>query len=387
MASAVYPNKGVVHESCDHPSLVPAVREEFFQRLRTQAAANGIDVDIYHGAAPPELRARNDTADSQVAVELPTRYFSVGARSLGLKSLKPLRQAAKYDLVILEQAVRNLETYALLARPLASHTAFWGHGRTYTKQVGRIQEFLKMWLTCRGEWFFAYTRGGAEHVAKAGFPENAVTVVNNSIDTASLRDTIDDLSSEEVAEFRNNWNLTGPIGLFIGGLDSSKRLDFLMDACRQIWLSVPDFNLLVVGDGPDAEFIRQIAKIEPRVHHVGSLFGRDKATAMKASQLLIMPGRVGLVAVDSFAAGLPIITTDWPWHAPEFEYLEDGINALVTENSVAAYATAVTDTIVDGSVRMKLARGCRNSSKIYTTELMATRFVDGLMSFRSTVGN
>ncbi|MEX5237805.1 glycosyltransferase family 4 protein [Kocuria arenosa] len=365
----------------------PQYRKEFFQHLRTRAAARGIEVDIYHGAAPPELRARNDTADSQMAMELPTRYFRIGSRSFGLKSLKPLRRAAKYDLVILEQAVRNLETYTFLLRSIASHVAFWGHGRTYTKEVGRIQEHLKMWLTFRGEWFFAYTRGGAEHVVAAGYPEESVTIVNNSIDTAGLRDMVTSLDDDDVVAFRNRFQLTEPVGLFIGGLDFSKRLDFLVEACQEVWSSVPEFHLLVVGDGPDAQFMREITAAEPRVRHVGSLFGREKAIAMKASQLLVMPGRVGLVAVDSFAAGLPIVTTDWPWHAPEFEYLEDGVNARITENSVTAYASTVTDLLLDGTARTELVQGCRSSSAKYTTELMAARFVEGLISFRATVGD
>src|SRR2546430_7127029 len=36
---------------------------------------------------------------------------------------------------------------------------------------------------------------------------------------------------------------------------------------------------------------------------------------------LFRSGRVGLVILDAFAAGLPLVATDLTFHGPEFEYL------------------------------------------------------------------
>jgi hypothetical protein len=48
------------------------------------------------------------------------------------------------------------------------------------------------------------------------------------------------------------------------------------------------------------------------------------AALSHVSSAIWMPGRVGLVAVDALALGLPVLTTHFPFHAPELEYLVEG---------------------------------------------------------------
>jgi hypothetical protein len=45
-----------------------------------------------------------------------------------------------------------------------------------------------------------------------------------------------------------------------------------------------------------------------------------------------MPGRVGLVAIDALALGLPVHTTDFGFHAPEIEFLQPGELEYLPDN-------------------------------------------------------
>jgi glycosyltransferase involved in cell wall biosynthesis len=94
---------------------------------------------------------------------------------------------------------------------------------------------------------------------------------------------------------------------------------------------------------------------------------------------MLMPGRVGLCAVDSFALRTPVVTTNWPWHAPEFEYLENGRNAVVTPDDPMAYASAVQELLNDRSRLASLREACRRDAAHYTIDGMAARFCDGLL--------
>ncbi len=106
----------------------------------------------------------------------------------------------------------------------------WGHGRTYTKRAGRLQERVKQWLTLRSRWFFAYTQGGAQAVIRLGFPAERVTVVQNTIDSTSLRELVAQERENANEEFREKYGLDTATAVFVGGLDASKRLDFLIAA-------------------------------------------------------------------------------------------------------------------------------------------------------------
>jgi glycosyltransferase involved in cell wall biosynthesis len=88
---------------------------------------------------------------------------------------------------------------------------------------------------------------------------------------------------------------------------------------------------------------------------------------------------VGLVAVDSFAMGVPIITSTWRYHAPEFEYLVDGENALVTsEDSITAIGEATARLMRDDPLHKRLRDGCLRSTEQYSLQHMVQRFADGV---------
>jgi glycosyltransferase involved in cell wall biosynthesis len=354
----------------------PQYRIGFFEKLVARGELEGIEFQIYHGDAPPEWKDRNDSGLSESFTRLPTRFFTFRGRTLNYKSLAPIATQKPLDLIIVEQAVRNLETYQLLIG--RAPVAFWGHGKTYTVAIGAGQERVKQWLTRRGRWFFAYTSGGAEAVVAAGFPSNRTTVVQNSIDTSSLQEAIRSVNDEMLDSFNAKCDLKGKTALFIGGLDASKRLPFLMEAAALAHEHDPDFRLLIAGAGSDRVVVEQAADAVPYVTYLGALFGREKAVALRASQVLAMPGRVGLVAVDSFGAGTPIVTTNWNWHAPEFEYLNDGLNAVVTADHVDAYARALIATLQDGPFLAAMRSECLAASARYTVEAMVENFVGGV---------
>lgn len=358
----------------------PQYRAAFFENLILQAAEAGVTVHVFHGSPPPEWGERGDSVAAPYATPLPTRFIRIGKKSLVLKSLKPLKKGGPYDLVVVEQAVRNIETYALFLTGYRKKIAFWGHGRTYTEAVGRGQERLKHWLTLRGKWFFSYTSGGAEAVVKAGFPKERTTIVQNSIDTNQLRETIGKVTADQITEFSRRFDLKGKTALFMGGLDTAKRLPFLLQAAEVCHNSDADFRLLVVGDGSERYLIEAAAQDKTWIQYLGRAHGDLKSLALASAELMMMPGRVGLVAVDSFAAGLPIITTDWPYHAPEFEYLEDGRNSVVTGDSVSDFAAQSVALLRDKDYLSHLREGAHQSSKEYTVEQMVLNFCSGLQA-------
>ncbi|TFC61642.1 glycosyltransferase family 4 protein [Cryobacterium sp. TMB1-7] len=360
-----------------HPWL-PQYRKRFFELLVHEAGLKGVEVHVYYGETPREWRARNDSVSSPSARLLRTWFFSIRGRDVSFKDLRPVRTGGPYDLIIAEQAVRNIETYLLVAGRRKTPVAFWGHGRTFTVRVSRNQENLKQWLTRRGLWFLAYTKGGAQAVVEAGFPSDRVTVVQNSIDTTVLKQSIEDMRVDEISAFNSSHDLKGKTALFVGGLDASKRIQFLLEAGEIAHTLDSDFRLIIAGDGDERDVVERFQIERPWLIFLGPVFGSSKAVAMAASQAMAMPGRVGLVAVDAFAARLPVITTDWPWHAPEFEYLEDGVNAVVTKDDTHAYATGLDAVFRDHALLLSLKANCGLAGEAYSVEVMVQNFLHGI---------
>ena len=92
---------------------------------------------------------------------------------------------------------------------------------------------------------------------------------------------------------------------------------------------------------------------------MGFLDLKSKAPWFAISDLMINPGLVGLSIIDSFAAGLPIITTNISTHSPEISYLQNNYNGLILENDVEVYSKEVILLLKEGTRMKTLAKNAQ----------------------------
>lgn len=364
-----------------HPWL-PQYRIEFFERLRDSLDRAGVDLSLAHGANPPFARNRGDDRTVAWAERLVERELRLGPKTIVYRNT--WEPAVDADLLILEDGLRNVDTYVYLARRTAARkpTAFWGHGRTMDKSVGKVEQGVKRVLLRRADWWFAYTRGVRDGMIDEGLPAERITAVQNTFDTTALAEGRSQVTDEMVADRRSDLDLTkGHTVLFIGGLGPSKNLDLLVEAGRILAAADPLFRVVIAGSGPERERLERIAVNEPFLRLVGSVFEPvDKAVLAAACDLLAVPGLVGLVAIDSFVLGIPIVTVS-PWnHAPEFEYLRDGENCVIAAPEAASYAAAIRSTLADPALLASLSAECSQDSSGYTLEAMVDNFAAGVCS-------
>jgi glycosyltransferase involved in cell wall biosynthesis len=143
-----------------------------------------------------------------------------------------------------------------------------------------------------------------------------------------------------------------PYFLFVGRLARIKSLDSIIPAFGRY----PDADLLVIGDGEDAEWLRSIAAGVPNVRFLGripnELLGRYYEHAIAA----IMPTRgyetFGIVLIESFRYGTPVIARRMG-SFPEIVEQANGGLLFATE---AELLTAMARLQHDRSFRGDLAR-------------------------------
>ena len=362
--------------------VLPHYRIPLFEKLRERLLQEGIQLRLIYGQEYPGTIPRTVDFDADWAVRINNRYV----RIRGLELVwQPCREyLADADLVIVEQANRLLINYLLMARHFQDRgrrLAIFAHGRNMQARETTLRERIKRSMLGAVDWCFVYTRVSAEVVIAGGISTDQLTVVNNTIDTEALSAAMAVLASRGRVEIRSELGLgCGPVALYCGGLYRGKRLGFLIESCLAIHRSLPDFVLLVIGDGPDSDLIVKAAQCHPWIKYIGPLFGTDRAPYMAASDVLLMPGQVGLAIVDSFVAETPLFTTDIPVHSPEIAYLENGINGVMTTNSSDAFAGAVIEYFSCAALQERLKEGCRRSAQQYTMEQMVESFSKGIAS-------
>ena len=361
-------------------------RQRFFELLRERLEADGIELVLVHSNDPVTEDVWESAVELPWSHRVPLRRCRVGRRELLWQPCRDLIRDC--DLVIVEQGSRHLLNYVLLAEQALGRrkVALWGHGRNLkTKEASRLGEALKARWSRRVHWWFAYNERTAEIVADLGFPAERITVLNNAIDTRQLREEVAGVSAGDLERTRSELGLRGSnIGLYMGGWAPAKGLDQLFAASDVVRAEVADFELVVAGAGPEEPKVRGFASSRPWVHVVGTRRGGDKSRLLAAVDLLLVPAAAGLVVLDSFAAGVPIVVGAGRGHGPEEAYLEHGTNGWIVEDGAdpVEYGRAVAALLRDDARRAELREGCLRSAERYTVEDMVDRFVAGIARAR-----
>lgn len=356
---------------------LPHYREKFFDLLHTQMETAGIHLDLVYS---PHVSASLLAGHLPWAIPVPTRRWKHFAWQNALK----LCHGA--DLVIVQQESKYVVNYVLQILSLFNKQkiAFWGHGRNFQSENANILgEEIKKRASRFCDWWFAYNDMSVKIVQNLGFPLSRITSVQNSIDTHSIADARQRTSPDQLVALKAKLGISSTnIGVFTGGLYREKRLPFLIEACELIRASVPDFELIVIGKGPEADFIEDSARKYPWIHFVGPKSDVEKVPYWMISKLLLMPGLVGLVVLDSFSLGVPMITTDYPYHSPEISYLQDGINGVIVKPwpDVEEYAKRAIALFHAPEKITNLSRNALAAAKQYSVERMSQCFADGIIS-------
>ncbi len=356
---------------------VPQYRIKFFEQLNARLANHGIDCVVAAGAADAQQSSRGDDARPDWVVQVPTKRLAVGRRSIILGGARPVWRTA--DAVIIGHIGSSVDTYKAIADAKLGRlqVGVWGHIKSYINDAHPVDAFLEKWQLRNVDHVFAYTPGGADYARLAGVPATRVTTVMNAVDTGALVTAMENLNQDDVDAMSRKYSLTaGRTVAYIGGLDESKRIDFLVNTLDILWATDPDIRVLVCGKGLDAALLNQ-AVSRRQVIMLGYADAPLQAIVGELASAILMPGRIGLVAVESLVLGRPIVTTDWRYHAPEAEYLTEGTTKITASNDPVSYADAIR-TLLKASNGAERINRIRNPD-YPSLEVMVRNYADGVL--------
>lgn len=348
-------------------------RVPLFWSLRDELAKRNIRMKLLVGQGAFMEKLKKDEGDLSWSIKVPTRY--IFGSQLCWQSV--YRHLSGVSLVIITQENALLANYFLIFLPRKFKVAFWGHGANLQSPNPKgIREKIKRWMTTKVDWWFAYTQLSANIVVDSGFPSDSVTILNNSMETFSVKFNNSYPNIENVQRYADmNY---GPIGVFVGSLYKNKRIDFVLAAAKMIRKEISDFNLLIIGEGEEHNKVRMWCDQNAWCKWVGERFGVEKAAYISTAKIMLNPGLVGLGILDSFACSVPMVTTDCGLHSPEIAYLENNVNGVITENNLNCYADTCIRLLRDHRTLEELRKGCEKSANTYTLEKMVNNFADGI---------
>jgi len=353
---------------------VPQYRVPFFDSLVTRLLDNNIDCRVLAGRPAGAQAARGDSGTADWLVQVEGRTHKIAGRSV--QSIGNSREWLTANGVIVGLAATSPDSYrAIVAGRLRKNlrVGVWGHGRSYVTKGTPVDDYLRTRQMKSADQVFAYTPSGASYVVDRGVNASRVTTVMNTIDTRGLVQAADAITDAEVLDFTATHGLVkGKTLAFIGGLDETKRIRFLSQTLDLLWDLDPEIRLIVGGRGAEEELLAPSAARGQTIQ-LGFVGNREKALIGATASAIVMPGRIGLVAVESLTLNVPILTTTWPYHAPEFDYLTEGESVYSFGNDVQTYSARIGQFL-------RTKRPSASTWAYPTLDGMVTNFANGVQS-------
>ncbi len=361
--------------------VLPEYRVALFDEIQRILAHESIDFLLLYGQEIKGTTPVTVKIQRTWAQQYKNLYVKLGKLTLVLQ-LKIFITLIRSDLIVIEQANRLLLNYCLfLLKPLCKYKiAYWGHGYNHqAKNQHSFSEKIKIQLLKKSDWWFSYTPGTTYYLTTHGIALNKITTLRNTIDTRQFVNDLTVTSNANIIAFSKKYNLTaGQTAIYCGGLTKAKEIDFLLEAALMIKKQLPHFSLILLGSGPEQQVVQTHADKNSWIIPLGNLYGQEKALAFKSADCVLMPGPVGLIAIDAIVAEKPIVIRELESHGPEIAYIEEYQTGLCSSLAIADYCQTVIELMIDNKKMLAIIDNCKKHKQTFYIEHMATSFCSGI---------
>ncbi len=340
---------------------VPPYRVPFFRALATELGSRGLELLVVSSSAMP------------AADELDFRHRR-GLTSLGgLSALEAINRERPTVLVLPHSArFGPLAAMTRLLKGRGGRQLLWGMGiaRRYTAESGcdrrPVAEAIRRLMLRMSDHYLSYTDISTANVAATGYDAARITTLNNAVDALA---TPHQLTTAQRVPLQV---------LFVASLIEDKMPLAAVEIVDQLRLLAPGTTLHIVGDGPLRPMCEEEANRREWVHYHGAQRGQDLRDLALASDIAIIPGRIGLAVLEMAGAGLPMATFADSQHGAEIAYLKDGVNGLLLNTEINAAAEQLGALLVNRPALERMRREALAMASKYTVSNMAANFADGV---------
>ena len=187
--------------------------------------------------------------------------------------------------------------------------------------------------------FLTYSSFGKRRLLDLGHSPDRVHVATNVADTSAHLQHADRLHVS-ATQARALLNIPEKFTvLFVGTLERNKRPGLILDLAKIT--TNTDYNFILLGDGTLLTCLRESVRREglPNVYLPGRV-SKELPLYYRAADVLLVPGRAGMVISEAMAWSLPVIVCEAD--GTEYDLVSNGETGIHLEkNSVIAFRESI----------------------------------------------
>lgn len=183
------------------------------------------------------------------------------------------------------------------------------------------------------------------------------------------------ISAQENLRNKLNLSIKDVVVLFVGRIASEKSVDFLIKNHSEILKKNKNCKLVIVGDGPDLEEYKNLAKkqkIENSVIFTGKVPWEDVPIYYNLADIFVTASHTetqGLTVVEAMASSLPVVALD---DESFRNVVIDGLTGFLFKNK-KEYINNMVKLVNDLELRKNMGNQARINSDSYSSKYFAER--------------
>ena len=370
--------------------IVPHYRVPVFKELSSR---ENIDLTLYYGRGfktGSQVNAKEITGINAKKLFTIMLNYSGGYGSSQLRVWHPFLTLhlflGNYDVLIVEPSTNfynNIFTF-IYCKIFGKKFIWHESGSIPKEQRPKFRRMIDPILSIfiKGANAFITYNSYADHSLKRDFNIDSKKIfrAQNSVDTSNIDSEIEKFSPY-VESKKKELELIGfNIAMYIGGIETRKKIDFLIKAVTKLNKSGIPTKALIVGDGPDKEELIQELSAEDKSHTVfAGKHVKDATLYVLLSDVVVLPSSGGLSVMTAFACKKPFVGSEEIEHGGIKDYVTNGVNGfLVKENDVEDLELKLMNVFSDPLLYKELCNNAYQTSKNITVPNMVDGFENAI---------
>jgi 1,2-diacylglycerol 3-alpha-glucosyltransferase len=291
----------------------------------------------------------------------------------------------KLDVIHTHHPVLLGQTAATKARDLniplvfTFHTQYQEYTHYFPFPQEQVQEFLKSTVM---NWMREYMRKCQHIVIPSESMRSVLVNEYGLVDKFTVIPTGIDITPFKKANgaaIRSQWNVPDDkVIISAGRLAEEKNWVTLLRGFALAQRKQPNIRLVLLGDGPQADALRQLVgelEITDHVTFTGKVPFEEMPAYLKAADIFAFASITetqGLVTLEAMAAGLPVVAVD---AAGTKDILENGKQGFLVQNDPEALANGIVQLIENPGIISKFKSTALRTSRAYDNHRLGRKML------------